>query len=108
MTAEPYRLAGSTVGALRTFAYWMANGSVAQRLLDGTDYWSVMGQEPSLVEQTFAIFGNVLVLDEDGEVLNAKRVERRAAQYIEQYITGVQASPPFEGWEVELHNPFGL
>ena len=101
------RLGESTVGALRTFAYWLANGSVGLPLLDGIDYWSTMREEPSLLEQTVAVFGNVLRLDERDVVRNAKEAERRAAQYIHQYMTGSPAEPPFEPWELELHNPFG-
>jgi hypothetical protein len=42
------RLSGPTVGALRTFAYWIANGTAGYQLLDGIDYWQVMREEPSL------------------------------------------------------------
>jgi hypothetical protein len=31
--------------------------------------------------------------------------ERRAAQYIALYVSGQSAEPPFESWEVELHEP---
>lgn len=103
----PARLSGPTVGALRTFAYWIANGTAGQPLLDGLDYWQVMREEPSLMEQVFAIFGNVLRLDQDGRPINARAAERRAAQYIRQYMTGQAAIPDWEDWEVDLHEPFG-
>jgi hypothetical protein len=101
------RLSGPTVGALRTFAYWIANGTAGYQLLDGIDYWQVMREEPSLLEQAVAIFGNTLLLDQDGRPINARAAERRAAQYIYQYMTGELADADWDGWEVELHEPFG-
>lgn len=100
-------LSESAVGALRTFAYFLATGTVGQPLLDGVDYWETMRAEPSLIEQTLTIFGNVLRVNEQGLVLNAKAAEQRAAQCIHQYMTGQAADPPWEDWETELHGPFG-
>jgi len=57
------------------------------------------------LEQVYAIYANVLEFDETGQVINAKHAERRAAQFILQYVTGRKVEPPFEGWEVELHEP---
>jgi len=96
-------LSHSVSGALRTFSYWVANRSVGQPLLDGVDY-SCIFTEPSALEQVFAIFANVLEFDETGQVINAKHAERRAAQYILQYVTGWQVEPPFEDWEVCLYD----
>lgn len=106
-SGPPKQLSASTIGALRTFAYWVANGTVGSDVVEGIDYWQEMREGPSLMEQVFAIFANVLRLDEQGQVLNAKAAERRAAQYLRQYMTGEPADPPFEDWEVELHAPFG-
>jgi hypothetical protein len=64
-------------GALRTFGYWIANGTLGLPLLEGIDYWSVMRVEPSLMEQTLAIFANVLMFGADGNPTNAKHAERR-------------------------------
>jgi hypothetical protein len=91
-------------GALRTFAFWIANRSVGQPVLEGVDYACIF-EEPSALEAAFAIFANVAEMDDEGNVLNAKWAERRAAQYIRQYVTGEQPDPPFEPWEVELHEP---
>lgn len=99
----PPRLSNSFSGALRQFSYWVANGSVGYPLLEGVDYVSVMMEEPSLMEQAYAIFANNIEMDESGRVLNAKHAEHRAAQYIRQYCEGDQAEPPFEGWEVSLY-----
>ena len=95
-------LSHSVSGAIRTFSLWIANRTVGQPLLDGIDY-SCVFQEPSALEQVYAIYANVLEFDENGKVINAKHAERRAAQYILQYVTGRKVEPPFEEWEVALH-----
>jgi hypothetical protein len=97
-------LSHSVSGAIRTFSFWMANGTVGLRLLEGVDY-SCIFREPSALEQVYAIFANVLEFDENGNVTNAKYAEKRAAQYILEYVTGKPADPPFEDWEVNLHTP---
>jgi len=97
------KLSHSTSHAIRQFSYWIANRTVGLPLLDGIDY-SCIFEEPSALEQTHAIFVNVLELDADGTVLNAKHAEKRAAQYIRSYVErGYRADPPFEDWEVALH-----
>ncbi len=100
---EVTHLSSGASGALRAFAFWIANGTVGQPLLEGIDYWTEMRNSPSLLEQAVAIFANVLALDDDGEPTNAKHAESRAAMWIRQYCTGVPADPPLEGWEVALH-----
>ena len=97
-------LSHSVSGTLRTFSYWIANRSVGHPLLEEVDYSSIF-HEPSALEQAYAIFANVLEVDESGRVMNAKHAERRAAQYILSYITGEQPQPPFEDWEVHLYDP---
>ena len=97
------KLSTSVSGALRTFAFWIANGTVGHPLLDGVDYRCIF-EEPSALEQAFAIFANVLDFDDDGHVTNAKHAERRSAQYIRSYVDpAYEVEPPFEGWEVALH-----
>jgi hypothetical protein len=95
-------LSASFSGALRTFTFWIANGTVGHPLLDGIDY-SCIFREPSALELAYAIFANVIKLDENGTVLNAKYAERRAAQEILRYVTGQPVEPAFEGWEVALY-----
>jgi hypothetical protein len=90
-------------GALRTFGYWIANATLGLPLLEGVDYWPLMREEPSLLEQTIAIFANVLTLDDQGQPTNAKDAERRAAMCVRQYCAGIPAEPPLEGWEVALY-----
>ncbi|KYF51065.1 hypothetical protein BE08_22745 [Sorangium cellulosum] len=102
----PPRLSPSFSGALRTFSFWIANGTVGLPLLEGVDYREVMIEEPSLLEQAYAIFANVMEFNEEGDPLNAKYAEHRAAQYIRSYCDPEYVvSPPFEAWEQELHEP---
>jgi hypothetical protein len=100
MTAK---LSHSTSGAIRLFSFWLANRTVGLPLLDKIDY-SAIFEEPSALEQTYAIFANLLELDADGTVLNAKHAERRAAQFIRSYVDETyRVDPPFEDWEVALY-----
>ena len=98
------KLSNSFSGALRTFSFWVANRSLGLPLLEGIDY-SCIFEEPSALEATYAIFANVIELDDKGNVLNAKWAEHRAAQYVLQYVTGQAPEPPFEDWECELYDP---
>ncbi len=98
------KLSNSFSGALRTFAYFMASGN--QNTLKGIDYLSLYGEEPSAIEQVFAIYVNVIELDENGQVLNAKYAEKRATDYLRQYCDSTfKVEPPYEDWEIELHEP---
>jgi hypothetical protein len=97
------KLSPSTSHAIRQFSFWIANGTVGHPMLDHVDYRAIF-EEPSALEQAYAIFVNVLELDADGLVINAKNAERRAAQFIRSYVDAVYVvEPPFEDWEVALH-----
>jgi hypothetical protein len=76
------RLSNSISGALRAFSYFMASGS--HYMLQGVNYSSLYGNEPSATEQTFAIFANVLECEEHGaytlRVPVASYFERSAPQ----------------------------
>lgn len=98
------KLSSSFNGALRTFAYFMASGS--HYMLEDVEYLSLYGSDPSAIEQAFAIYLNVIELDENGQVLNAKYAEKRATDYIKWYcVNDYVVEPPFEDWERELHGP---
>ena len=97
------KLSHSFSGALRTFAYFMASGNHYN--LKEIEYLSLYGEEPSAIEQVFAIYVNVLQLDHKGTVLNAKYAECRATDYLRSYCDpNFIVSPPFEDWETTLHN----
>ena len=82
----------------------MASGT--QSTLEGVDYLHLYGKEPSAIEQVYAIFANVLELDESGQVLNARYAQKRATDYLRSYCDrNFEVEPPYEDWELELHNP---
>lgn len=96
------KLSNSFSSALRTFAYFMASGTHYQ--LKGIDYLKLYGEEPSAIEKAFAIFANVIEMDENGEVLNAKYAEKRAVDYIRSYCDpNFKVDPPYEEWEETLY-----
>jgi hypothetical protein len=98
------KLRDSVSGALRTFAFWVANGTLGHPMLEGFEYRQVLFVEPSAMERVFAIFANVLELDETGQVTNAKHAEHRAAQWLRAYLEpGFVIEPALEDWEMALH-----
>lgn len=98
------RLSNSFSGALRTFAYFMSSGT--HYMLEGIDYLALYGDEPSAIEQVYAIFANVLELDDGGQVLNAQYAQKRATDYLKAYCNPTfSVEPPYEDWEVRLHKP---
>ncbi|MFE5504159.1 hypothetical protein ACFQ73_16470 [Amycolatopsis japonica] len=66
--------------SLRFFAFYLANGTIDVDLLDGFDYRPVLFQFGSSLEQVFAIYGNVLEIDEEGNVLK-DRTPRSVSPY---------------------------
>jgi hypothetical protein len=55
------------------------------------------------LEIPFAIFANVLDVDERGRVTNHAAAERRAAQWIRSYCDpSYVVEPPLAEWETEL------
>ena len=80
----------------------MASGSHSN--LEGVDYISLYGSEPSAIEQVYAIFANVLELDKDGTVLNEAYAGKRATDYLRSYCDPeFKVDPPYEYWETELY-----
>jgi hypothetical protein len=77
-------------GAIRRFAGWVARGSAGHPILEGT---------------CFAIFANVLELDQRGKPVNEKYAERRAAAWLYQYCTGdlPPGEPGLQAWECALY-----
>jgi hypothetical protein len=57
----------------------------------------------SLLEMLFAIFGNVLRIDDQQHVTNQAYATRRAAQYLRHELDPLfDITPPFAAWETEL------
>ena len=103
---ETRKLSPEFSGMLRTFGFWLANGTVGISLLEGIDYWDAMRESPSILEGAMAVFANVLELDAAGIPVNAKYAEHRAAQYIRSWCDpGYRPQPPFAGEETKLQKP---
>jgi hypothetical protein len=56
--------------SLRFFAFFVANGTLAVDLLGDIDYRSELVDTGSNLEMVFAVFANVLEVDESGQVTN--------------------------------------
>ncbi|WP_045688172.1 hypothetical protein [Hymenobacter sp. AT01-02] len=96
------KLSTSFSGALRTFTYFMTSGS--HYMLPGINYHELYGEEPSVFEQVYAIYANVIEIDENGLVLNGKYAEKRATDYLRSYCDeSFEVAPPYEDWELALH-----
>ena len=105
-----HHLSEDFVRSLRHFVFYYFNGTLnwvteEKDILKDIDYRSMLATEASLVEQAFAIYGNVIELDEHGMVLNDAHATTRAVKWIRFVCdpTNYVVEPPFEGWEVELH-----
>jgi hypothetical protein len=60
--------------------------------------------EPSIMETAYAIFENVIELDESGIPINARHADERAAQFIRSRCDPhFEPSPPLEEWEIALY-----
>jgi hypothetical protein len=89
-------------GALRTFTYFMASGTHYN--LEGIGYISLYGEEPSAIEKVYAIYANVIELDEDGRVLNDEYAQKRATDYLRQYCDpSYKVLPEYQDWEIALY-----
>jgi len=88
----------------RLFAFYLGNRTLALDILADVDYLDP--NDPGLgsaLETAFAIFLNVLDVDDRGQVTNAETAQRRAAQYLRSYCDPAYVvEPPFEDGEVEL------
>lgn len=75
-------------------------------MLKDVDYLSLYGNDPSAIEQVYAIFANVLELDASGHVINATHAQKRATDYVKSYFDATFAiEPPYEDWETALYDP---
>lgn len=98
------KLSNDFSGALRTFAYFMASGS--HYMLEPLEYLDLYGTDPSAIEMVFAIFANVIELDDEGNVLNFTYAQKRATDYLKGYCdSSFVVEPPLGEWEMELYGP---
>lgn len=98
------KLSRNFSGALRTFAYFMASGT--HYMLEGIDYLDLYGEEPGAIEGVFAVFANVIEVDERGDVVNFTYAQKRATDFLRAYCDpAFKVNPPFEDWETALYGP---
>jgi hypothetical protein len=97
VNSHQMKLGDSFSGALRTFGYFMASGTM--NTLEGVDYLSLYGKEPSAIEQVFAIYANVIEVDTRGTVVNGKYAEKRSTDYLRAYFDPeFVVEPPYQEW----------
>jgi hypothetical protein len=105
-------LSGDFKRALRLFVYYYFNGTLTYLVKDGqllseVDYAVQLANQPSTMEQVFAIYTNNIKMDEIGNVINQKHAMNRAAQFIiavcHRSEEAYKVIPEFEPWEMELH-----
>lgn len=88
--------------SLRLFAFYLGNGTFDLDLLDGIDYRENLMRDGSALEMVFAIYTNILEIDDAGEVVDG-RAQDRVGQFIRHYCDpSYVVDPPFEPWETEL------
>ena len=106
---EPWELvvSGSEISwkeCVNEFSMSLAVGRLEPSVLGGSDYVSGLFNCGSTLEAIFAVFSNVLLIDEHGNPTNKERAYFRAAQCTKQWcVPGYEVEPQFEGWETELH-----
>lgn len=75
-------------------------------MISDLDYRTLCADEPSAMEQVYAIFANVLEFEADGRVTNFAHAQRRATDYLRKYLEkDFEVVPPYQDWELELHAP---
>ena len=78
-------------------------------MLKGINYLELYPDEPSAIEMAYAIFANVIEMDENGQVLNGQYAQKRATDYIRSHCNpSFKVEPPYEDWEMELYEPPSL
>jgi|HigsolmetaAR201D_1030396.scaffolds.fasta_scaffold02679_9 hypothetical protein len=95
--------------AIRLGAFYLGNGTLLPQegnILpdwDSDDYCDMLTEQPELMESFFAVFCNVLQIDEQNRVLNLDDAMRRTAEFIRQSVDqSYQPTVPFAEWELEL------
>jgi hypothetical protein len=66
-------------------------------MLEGINYWDKLADSPSQMEKCFAIFVNVLQLDEHGEPVNEKYAERRVGALGGRGFLAIPSGAPCHG-----------
>jgi len=90
----------------RFFAFFLGNGTLGYSSDTEIDFLEALAGDSgrgSALEMAFAIFLNVLEVDDAGVGTNSSLASRRASQYLRHYCDPTyEVVPPFEAWEKEL------
>jgi hypothetical protein len=101
--APTRRLPADVRSAIHYFTLRLTNGTLNPELLDGIDHRSYLNNPGPELEMAFAIFTNVLHIDDNGLVTNTDAAHHRAAQWIlARYDPSYRIDPPLQAWETEL------
>ncbi|MHA3702361.1 DUF7677 family protein [Jatrophihabitans sp. YIM 134969] len=98
------RLPSSVRAAVRDFAYALGSGTLdGNGLLRGIDYRPDFAKNANELQLVFAVFTNVLRVDDDGRVLNVAEASHRAAALVRRFHQpSFVVDPPFADWEISL------
>ena len=98
------QLHASIRAAIVDFAYALGNGTLdSGGLLRGVDYRPDIQRNSNELQLVFAVFTNVLQVDDDGRVTNAEYAKQRAAAVVRRYHQpSFVVDPPLADWEVAL------
>jgi hypothetical protein len=95
---------GSWKDSVKAFSISLGDGRLQPDLLADIDYVPGLFNCGSTLEAIYAVFSNVLTIDERGNPTNQERAYFRAAQCVKQWcVPGYRVEPQFAGWETELH-----
>lgn len=96
------QLHASVRAAIVDFAYTLGNGTLdGGGLLHGVDYRGDFQKNPNELQLVFAVFTNVLRVDDDGKVVNAAEAGQRAAAVVRRYHQpSFVIQPPLADWEI--------
>ena len=98
------RLPASVRAAVCDFAFALGNGTLdSTGLLHGIDYRADFQRNSNELQLVFAVFTNVLEVDDGGRVTNADDAKRRAAAVVRRYHQpSFVVDPPLADWEIAL------
>ena len=95
---------GAWKDSVKAFSISLGDGCLQPELLAGIDYVPGLFNCGSTLEAIYAVFSNVLTIDERGSPNNYEHACLRAAQCVKLWcVPGYRVEPEFAGWETELH-----
>jgi hypothetical protein len=95
-------LSESIRSTVQYFAYRVGTGTLESNgLLRGVDYRAALSRDFGQLQLVFAVFTNVLEVDDHGRVTNAPAATVRAAQVLRRLAQpSYVVDPPLADWEI--------